>query len=325
MTKQKVMQEIERKAECFQKTSAIQYRIRCPICGDSQKNLRDAHCYIKCSYDPAEPILYICFKCNARGMVGRQFLEKLGCNGDILNSVGSQRFNRITALKKANINIITGDPVMESNQARYVRKRLGKVPDWAWPGMKIVWDLGAVYPYITDRKVRNTMPNNRDSISFLSDDKSTLLTRFFDDVGGRWRKIKLFPSDGKSMYTIGTQFDLFKTTLYDQEGWSDLCIAEGVMDIISVYINEEMSKNSAYIAVLGSDYVAGVEHAIVKGIFGSSIRLHVYIDDDVDEKELRKKLLKYKWLYHSIEICRNTKFKDMGTTPDNIRVSRRLI
>ncbi len=324
-TKQQIMDEIQKRSEGFMKISSVQYRIRCPICGDSQKNLRDAHCYIKCSYDPGEPILYICFKCNSSGIVGKSFLEKLGADSTVISKLGTQRFNRIATYKKTDVNIITGEPDTRCIQARYVKARLGSVPDDVWPKLKIVWDLRGVYPYITDKRVRNSMPNNRDSISFLSDDKSTLLTRFFNEENGRWRKIKLFPTDGKSFYTISTQFDLFKTTLYDPKGWSDLCIAEGVMDIISVYLREKVSDNAAYVAVLGSDYIAGLEYAIAKGIFGRSVRVHIHIDSDVDADDLARKLQNYKWMYGTIEICSNLRYKDMGVTPDKIKVSRRKV
>ena len=62
--------------------SSIRYRIRCPICGDSQKDFKDSHCYIKCSDDPNEPLLYKCFLCNAKGMVNEDFLKMLQIKGD---------------------------------------------------------------------------------------------------------------------------------------------------------------------------------------------------------------------------------------------------
>ena len=74
---------------------------------------------------------------------------------------------------------------------------------------KIIWDFNSVLPYVTSQRTRNTMPNNNDSISFLSDDKSVLLIRSFTDDGDRWRKLTLFPTGNKSFYTIKTTLDLF--------------------------------------------------------------------------------------------------------------------
>lgn len=323
-TKQMIINEIERKVDVFHKVSPIQYRIRCPICGDSQKDFKDSHCYIKCSFDPTEPLLYICFKCNAHGAVGKSFLKKLHMSNDVINLVGNQRYNRIGSYKRASVDIITGTPVLDSPQTEYIYERLGihfTADDL--DRFKIIWDMSNVYPYITEKRIRNTMPNNRDSISFLSDDKSTMLTRFFNDEMGRWRKIKLFQNDSKSFYTIKTVFDLFKVSEDGMPFISNVYIAEGIMDILSIYnyVGGSQSINNAFIATLGSDYIAGVDYAIAKGIMGKTVDLHVFIDNDIDEDSLRWNLSRYKWLFREITICRNMKFKDMGTTINNIKVA----
>lgn len=43
------MNEIEKNVDIFRKESNSEFRIRCPICGDSKKNPSDSHCYLKCS------------------------------------------------------------------------------------------------------------------------------------------------------------------------------------------------------------------------------------------------------------------------------------
>lgn len=323
--KQKIMREIEKKADVFIKSSAEQYRIRCPICGDSQKNLRDAHCYLKCSYDPNEPILFICFKCNAHGAVGRSFLEKMQIDPKVINMVGSQRYNRIGSYKKSNVDIITGTPIMDSPQVRYLEKRLDvKFDQKDLEMFKIIWDMNNIYPYISDRRVLNSMPNNRDSISFLSDDKSVLLSRSFSDENGRWRKIKILPSDGKSFYTMKTQYDLFRT-----QGRNHVCIAEGIVDIISVYMNfckgEQDDQSIAMIATLGSDYVSAIDYIISKGILGKNTDVDIYIDDDIDEKSLIRSLRKYKWLFGTIQVIRNVRSKDVGVPVSQIKLAYQTV
>lgn len=318
-TKQKILDEIEKKVPVFKKVSSNQYRIRCPICGDSQKDPRDSHCYIKCSYDANEPLLYICFKCNSRGMVGKRFLERLNLDQNVINQVSTKRYNRISSFKKTDVNIITGTPMLGSKQAAYVETRLGdtfSLDDL--DRFKIVWDMRNIFPYIYDQRVKNSMPNNNESISFISHDKSMLLTRFFDDEKGRWRKIKLFPSDGKSLYTIKSQFNLFDV------GNTCVYIAEGIMDILSVYrMTERGAGNKAYIATLGSDYLTGVEYAISKGMIGDD--MEIYIDSDVDEKALIMSLKKYKWLYRSIRVFRNTRSKDVGVPIKDINLMSRRV
>ena len=46
--------------------------VRCRFCGDSQKNLSDAHLYI--SLDENKPF-YNCFKCRASGVINGEFLS----------------------------------------------------------------------------------------------------------------------------------------------------------------------------------------------------------------------------------------------------------
>lgn len=322
--KHQIIDEIEKNVDVFSKVSSIQYRIRCPICGDSQKNPRDAHCYIKCSYDPNEPLLYNCFKCNSGGKVTSSFLEKLGIRSDVSKRLDNQRFNKVASLKKIDIDIITGTPnehdALMSPQARYIASRLGggfTAEDL--DRFKILWDMNAVIPYITDQRTRNSMPSNMTSISFLSDDKSALLTRYFSDDGTRWRKIKLFPSDNRAFYTIRTTLDLF--TAEDIE----VNIAEGVMDVLSIYKNFNNTPNSVFIAALGSDYITAVDYVISKGIIGSNVTIKVYIDDDINERSLKYRLKKYKWVFKDIYIYRNIKSKDVGVTTDKIKLVERKV
>lgn len=327
--KQRVMNEIEAHSSVFIKVNQIQYRIRCPICGDSQKNLRDAHCYIKFSYDASEPLLYHCFKCNASGIVNRRFLKKLQITGDILNQISSQRYNKIQSYKNTDVNIITGDPVLDSLQVKYLEKRIGrKFTSEDLDTFKIVWNMSNLYPYINDQRTKNSMPNNNESISFLSDNKGTLLTRFFDDKIGRWRKINLFPA-GKAMYTLKTTFDLFNTKLSDKPP-SEVWIAEGVIDIISLYMMRKEDSDiemysAAYIAILGRDYIGGVEYIISKGMFGKWIDLNICIDSNIDIETLISQLRNYKWLFKSIRVIRNRKDEDFGVTPDRILLSTRKV
>lgn len=324
--KQQIMDEIEKQSNVFIKANKNEYRIRCPICGDSQKNLRDAHCYIKFSYDATEPLLYHCFKCNASGIINKSFLKKLQIKGDILNRISNNRYNRVQSYKKADINILTGTPQLFTPQTRYLEKRLGYLFDVdELDKFKIVWNMSNLYPYISSDRIKNSMPNNNESISFLSDDKSTLLTRFFDDKNGRWRKIKLFPSDGKSMYTLKTTFDLFNHRHSGNDA-SEIWIAEGIMDVISLYKKRQKSEYSnstsiAYIGVLGSDYISGIDYAISKGMFGKWVELKICIDNDIDIKSLIEELRKYKWLYRTIYIVQNIDEKDFGVPPERMWLS----
>jgi hypothetical protein len=159
------------------------------------------------------------------------------------------------------------------------------------------------------------LPSNQDSISFLSDDKSTLLTRFFSDEHPRWKKTKLIQSADKAFYTIKTTIDLLSQDIITFN------IAEGVMDIISVYKHLTPNKsNNVYLSTLGKNYESGIIYAISHGFVGDNVILDIYIDSDIDEKILIKSFKKYKWLYKRISIYKNINFEDFGTHYDKIKI-----
>lgn len=310
--KQQILHEIESNVSVFKQVNSIQYRIRCPICGDSQKNPNDAHCYIKCSNDPTEPLLYICFKCNSSGVVGKYFLSRLGLPERVINMVTNQKYNKIGSTKVKDVNIITGTPIMDSPQVRYIEERLGK--GFTYDDLdkfKIIWDMKSLYDYVPNQRVKNTLPNNYDTISFLSDDKSMVLSRTFEEgKESQWRKIKLFNSP-KSFYTIKVTLDLFTRDPIIVN------IAEGIFDILSVYKNFS-TQNDVYIATLGSDYVSAIDYAISKGFVGSNVMVKVYIDNGIDERSLKEHLKRYRWMFNSIHVYGNLKSKDVGVPIDKI-------
>jgi hypothetical protein len=241
--------------------------------------------------------------------VNKKFLDAYAISTDGLD-MNDGIYNKIS-IKHINIELATGSCLLDSPQVNYIEHRLGKgfaIDDYE--RFRIVWGMDYLKPYITDTKILNTLPSNRDSISFVSDDKSTLLTRFFNNID-RWRKIKLFPSD-RSFYTIKSNIDLFT------EANVDVHIAEGIFDILSVYKNFTNVNESIYLATLGSDYESGLLHIIRNGIVGVNVSIKIYIDQDIDEKYIKYTMKKYKWLYKEILIYKNIKSHDFGTTLDNI-------
>ena len=246
ISKQKILDSIMASpyVPIFKKVSGIRYRIRCPICGDSQKDSKDSHCYIKCSDDPNEPLLYKCFLCNAKGMVNEEFLKMLQIRGDVLDLVKTQRYNKVKTIKESSVEIITGSPNIDSPQVRYIESRLGKglnIDDYN--RFKIIWDMSLVVPFISDKRELNMLPSNRNTISFLSDDKRMLLSRGFD-TDSKWRKISIVQSDDKSFFTIKTMLNLFS------EDSISINIAEGIFDILSIYKNFNDGEKSLFISVL---------------------------------------------------------------------------
>ena len=319
--KLRVVEAIRNNVDIFYKIAPHEFRIRCPICGDSRSNPKDAHCYIKCSDDPREPLLYNCFKCNAHGRVTGKFLRKLHLGEDVVKLMENSKYNRVLWARNNSVNMPLGEVDMNSPQVKYIEKRLG--PGFTkedYEKFNIVWEMDNVYAYITDTKVKHTMPSNMYNISFISEDRTVLLTRTF--VSGakesQWRKIRLMPGDSKAFYTIKTTSDIFGASKVIVN------IAEGIFDILSAYKNFP-SENAAYIATLGSDYVSAVDFAMSKGFVGKNIVIHIYIDNGIDEVRLTRDLQRYKWIFNSIYLCKNVKEKDIGTHGSNIRLNTKRV
>lgn len=317
LEKQEILKEIEKHSEVFKQVSRFQYRIRCPICKDSIKDLTDSHCYIKCTDNPDELLLYNCFLCNRGGVVGKKFLEALGIDlNTATRLISFDRYNKIGNIKNMDIDVVTGKPLLKSPQVRYIEKRLGEGFTYDdYDRFKIIWDWDNIYRSITNKRILNSLPNDRLSLSFLSDDKCSILTRAYDDSYGRWSKKSIFQSDNRAIYTIKSTIDLFTKDIIEVN------IAEGIFDVLSIYKNFTHSENSVYIAVLGSDYISGIMFAIMKGLIGNNIIIRIYLDAEIDDKPLKKQLNKYyKWLFKDIFIYKNIKSKDVGVKLDQIEL-----
>jgi len=313
--KQQIIDDIRKKVTVFKVVPPVRYRIRCPYCGDSQKDPRDAHCYILCSPDPSEPLQFKCFLCNRKGRVKKDFLDLIGVDQNLSQQIEHQRYNRISVFKSSNINVITGIPNLVSPQVKYIEGRLGTGFTFDdYDKFKIIWDMHEILQYITAPRIINSMPTNRDSISFLSDDKSMILNRSFYDNDGRWRKIKIFGSNDTAFYTIKTTLDLFTRDPIVVN------IAEGIFDVLSIYKNFNDGPNSVYVATLGSDYVAAVDYIMSKGFVGSNIILKIYYDSNINGKKLASQLKRFKWIFGGIYIYRNIIGKDVGVKLDEIKL-----
>lgn len=294
--------------------SHVRYSIRCPYCGDSDKDLSHTHCYIKCSQEPDEPLLWKCFLCNRKGSVNMDFLKKLGIKDkDAFELTSASTFNKISHKEYEEAKADMGTVRMDSPQVKYVNSRLGAEFDKTdFERFRIVWSQEALAKTISNQKIINTLPSNRNTISFLTEDNSLLLTRTFEETsnGSQWHKTRIKP--GIQFYTIRSTFNLFTSDLIYVN------IAEGIFDILSVYKNFTNSENSAYIASLGSDYTAALDNMIHRGLIGKNVVVNVYMDNGIDEKRLRQSLERYKWMFNSIHIIHNSKSKDVGVKAENI-------
>ena len=310
--KQDLLNLIKDNVEIFKTISNVEYSIRCPFCGDSKSNHKATHMYIRCDNNPTQPLLYNCFKCNSKGVVNRYLLKQLGIkNADNLDIVNDLKVINVYTAK--NIEVDLGNPKLQSPQYDYLVYRLGDIFDInELEKFRIVWNINNLMPLISDKRIMHILPNNLNSITFITEDKATILTRTFHQENG-WKKLSLFKTDYRSFYSIQTAVELFT------ENEITINIAEGIFDVISLYKHFN-SENSIFIAVLGSDYESAIKYIIQKGFVGSNINIKIFIDDNINEKMLKNNLRRYNWLFKDIKIFRNIKFKDFGTTIDNIKL-----
>ena len=184
--------------------------------------------YLKCSSDINEPILYHCFKCNIGGKINQAFLDKIGATLTVPETLSY--FNKLSSAK-SKYDISEGTPDLDSPQYKYLQYRLHE--DFSIEELskfRIVWDIESLVDIITNKRIKNTLPTNRNSISFYTDDNCCLLTRSFDDAI-RWKKTTLFPSS-RSFYSIRKDLDLFGKRI-------NVIIAEGVFDILSRWLDRK--------------------------------------------------------------------------------------
>lgn len=310
------MDEIEKVVPYFQPRNDGWSSIRCPFCGDSDTP-DHTHFYIKCGKDPAEPLVFRCFKCNKKGRLTASVLKMIGVtNNAALDLLTSGKYNRFVQDEDTKIKFDNfGNIADGQTQIDYIEHRLGKgFTEADYNRFRLLWNIDNVKDFITNQSVQHSLPNNKESITFLTDDFCMMLTRTFEEGHGSWRKIKIRDKQGASFYTIESTIDLFT-----QEPIV-INIAEGVFDILSVYKNFNDVKNSVFLAVLCSDYIPGLDYLIKKGIVGKNVQVRIYIDQGIDEKGLKESVKNYKWLFDSISIFKNAIKKDVGVKLDEIKL-----
>jgi len=249
-------------------------------------------------------------------MVNGKFLDLLGIEVPGAELLEPKRFRRLASIRDSKLELLVGSPDMDSIQVDYLEHRLGSGLTLSdYERLRIVWNVDMLKPYISTERTKNTLPSNMDSISFLSDDRSMMMTRFFDPGRGpRWKKTKLFPSDNRGYYTVASTLDLFTGETLTVH------LSEGIFDTISAYKNFNTGDNSVYLAFLGKDYNSGFDYLLAKGIFGSNVEVRVYADSDVNRKLLRSQLRKYRWIFGSVTIAWNVSGEDFGLLPDRIKL-----
>lgn len=307
MNKNEILNLIEQNSPVFYRVNFEEFKIRCPFCGDSQKNFKSAHMYLKCSKDLSEPIMFHCFKCNKNGRMNSEFLNLIGIKNIKIedNSIN----NKLFYFKNHKLNLSN---TLLQQSVDYIKFRIGEISENQLMNLRLI-SLNELSKILNNKRISNSIPLDSEAIGFINEDNSMIISRYLFNNKYRWKKIQLF-QNGVSVYTIKTNIELFTLNEFN------IHISEGIFDCISSYINLCKDSNNLCLAVLGSNYSSGIDYCINKGIVGSNIIINIYLDQDINEREVKRNVKSYKWLFKDIRFYKNELDHDLGVKPDRIRL-----
>jgi hypothetical protein len=326
---------MDSKEVSYLSTNKKELRVRCPYCGDSQRDLRKARFYIEME----SPFRYYCFNdnCHASGVLNSETLNKLEIYDSTLDEyIGklnkeSRKGFKIKIRNNKNTKYEIKNRDSDQFKFDYLNKRFGfNYDDKYWvENYKIVANVDE---FIKENKVRiNPKMNNfiktidSDYLGFLSSDKTHCV---FRDVTGNHEKMRYWNwniydiSEGAhKFYTIPRQIDLMTEEL-------TLVMTEGVMDIISVYENfykDDIvdSTSYAFAAAAGKGFETVLNYFIKLGFL--KLKLIIYSDNDVNINYYKKLKRNSDFLSNSrITIYYNEYEgeKDFGVSKDKLSRSK---
>lgn len=346
--KTKVIEALDSRGEFFQKRG-LEYVVRCPFCGDSS-NLHKGHFYIRINPEDNFPMVYHCFKCEAKGIINSDVLESLGVEDLDLKSslytlnktsdkVDSKNiYNEEKELKVFNFK----SPKIEiSEKTNYICERIGKNLNLEeLTKLKVITSLYDFYElneinkpkfYPMEEELMGMLDNAY--VGFLSFGNSYILLRKVPGLDKTWLrfdmpswiKIPITPECKGSdcFYCPETEINPF----IDDD--ININLSEGVLDIVSIFHNlDGMKPNTINIAVTGKYYKKILLDLLGLGLVGNNVKLNIYADNDVmfnkkaknpTTPEYFSKLLKtYSHLYGGVKLHYNMINKDFGYPKENI-------
>lgn len=341
--KQNFINSLYERGEYIKQVNDVEYRTRCPFCGDSQKNLNTGHLYIKVNIEDNFPIVYHCFKCEESGVVNSEFLNIMDIR-DINLKSSIISLNKTTD-KMSSHKFLYGQKIMQfdyevpdivrGKKIQYIENRLGvSFSDDELMKMKVIPSLREFLLHNGIKKLQ--MPTKwcekleDHYVGFLTFGGSHILFRDITEKEEyHWIK---YPVNDESkqcraFYSIQSDIDIFtkdKLTIN---------LSEGILDILSAYKNLGYSNpNTMNIAVCGKHYVSILSTLLNMGFVGDNIELNIFSDNDsvFNNKnnnpttvEYFVKLLSHiKNLYGEVNIYYNTISKDIGIQKDKIALKR---
>lgn len=345
-TKLDIIQALANRGVYFRQVNDVEYRTRCPYCGDSQNNLNTGHLYIRINPDDNFNIVYHCFKCEEAGIMTADVLSALEID-DVDIKSGLYTLNK-TAKKSDNKNILSGTQnvyfdyklpdIIPGKKTEYIEKRLGiKFSINDFKKMKVITSLkdflilNNIRNLMFDRSIANMI--ERDYVGFLSYGNSHILFRDITEKGKfSWIKYPITHESKKNrlFYVMAGEFNPLSTDKLQ----INLC--EGILDTLSECYNLGYDdSNVMHISVSGKYYDRILLYLIDLGVVGSNVTVNIFADNDAqynhknnnptDIVYFRNLLKRYKHLYGDVNVFYNTLGKDIGVPRDKINLKRYTI
>ena len=341
-----IIQALSNRDVYFKQVNDVEYRTRCPYCGDSMNNLNTGHMYIRINPDDNFNIVYHCFKCEESGIMTADVLSALDID-DVDIKSGLYTLNK-TAKRADNKNIVSGvqniyfdyklPEIKLDKKTEYIENRLGiKFSKDDFKKMKVITSLkdflilNNIKSITCDRYIANAI--ERDCVGFLSFGNSHILFRDITNRGAiRWFKYPITNESRKNrlFYSMAGSVDPLTSEKIQ------INLAEGVMDTLSECYNLGFDdSNTMHISVSGKYYDRILLYLVDLGLVGSNITINIFADNDAkynnknnnptDIKYFRNLLKKYKHLYGEVNVYYNTLGKDIGVPRDEINLKRYLL
>ena len=317
----------------------FEVRTRCPFCGDSQKNFREGHFYLRINPSDNYPILYNCFKCPAKGILNYHDLEILGISGGNFKegiTTLNKTADRVTSQTYQFQEIKFEYDIPQTwnwNKIRYIEDRLGvRFTEDDLREMKVVTSLRE-FNLLNHIQQPNCKPNIANMlevgyIGFMCNNNTHIIFRALSDQYSiRWYKYAITPlSVGQRLfYTMDTSLDLYtKDEII-------INLAEGVMDTISIAHNlgYHGRDNVLNIAACGKYYNSILKYLYGIGIVGSNVTVNIFPDNDgtydTSLEHYQKTLKTYSYFVNRINVFYNRKYKDCGVPKDQILLDKHII
>ena len=293
----------------FKKTPSNpeQYRCKtCPFCGDMKW-----HMYVLIKLSDDTPVMYHCFKCNESGVMNKQWLDYFGLDIKIPRQTYKKKLDVSTVSAIVNqISCNDTDDVRMVSQ--YIFDRVGHAP--TLEQLQMFQYIGNPFQYVKEYLEPEIQSDYylKQRCWFKLTNGNICGRAYNKNEKMRWLRYGTKNCVGRGLYTMKEPIDLYKPI--------NVCIAEGVMDVIGLYYHYPVT-NAFHIAVLGKDYYMGIQHMLNMGVFGDSVNIKIFKDADVDFNKIKVDR-HVRQLFKKVEIYQNTLSSDYGVDGDHIEIVR---